>query len=54
MLLFYKTLFLSFFSDNITNNQLHKHNTMQLNLFQKRGKKEELLFMGEKKGNPEI
>jgi len=45
---FYKHLFFSFFFffDNINNNQLHKHNTIQLDLFQKRSGG--LLFMGEK------
>jgi hypothetical protein len=37
---FYITLFFSFFLDNINNNKLHRHNTAQLNLFQKKkGKK---------------
>lgn len=44
---FYKHLSFSFFSfDNINNKQLHKHNTTQLDLFQKR--RGGLLFMGEK------
>ena len=47
---FLHNLVLFSFFDNINNNKLHRHNTTELNLFQKKGGIEVLLFLGEKKG----